>query len=268
MYRTFSRNIEQTMTALSGKRGFDERRGFAAVDAFFKNGSDVTTSDALNVAPANTTAMSKNSRLGVGATSTSDGNSSNLKPSTHREQRILEIGSHRRRKRQGYGDEDDEETANSPVNNYDESDGDDEKGRTAIAKDKEKTPLLSIDIAPPLLEPQRKKKKGKKERKLQLSNTLVDNIQETEDIKNTELVPIDSKPIANEDPGTATDEALNTKAHRRRRKKIRSKQKNIRKDHRDVKPVHVMEKGRPLTAETRAKLQAPKIIQSPLDHPL
>ena len=48
---------------------------------------------------------------------------------------------------------------------------------------------------------------------------------------------------------------------KRKRKKVRSRQKNICKDHRDVKPVHLRVvgqgmnyRGRPLTQETRAKL--------------
>ena len=47
------------------------------------------------------------------------------------------------------------------------------------------------------------------------------------------------------------------------RKKVRSKQKNIRKDHRDVKPLHLLSQLRPMTVETRAKLQTPKILLLP-----
>ena len=56
----------------------------------------------------------------------------------------------------------------------------------------------------------------------------------------------------------------NTRNKHKRRKKVRSRQKNIYKDQRDVKPAHLVPghrhyKGRPLTAETRAKLHMPKI---------
>ena len=64
---------------------------------------------------------------------------------------------------------------------------------------------------------------------------------------------------------------------KQKRRKVRSKQKNIRKDNRKTKPDHLIVgqkkyQGRPLTAETRArlhlpepKLRAPYILQSPHD---
>jgi ElaB/YqjD/DUF883 family membrane-anchored ribosome-binding protein len=259
------------MTASFKESEFDERRGFAAVEAFFKNGTDATTTPVgLQMTPPDIN-IKKSSRQGVGATS--DGNpSTSLKLSHPQEQRILQIGSHRRRKRQGYGDEDDEEASCSKETNNDSEskDGDDEKGRTAIVKDRVKNYIISNDTASTRLAPQRKKKKGKKERKLQSTTALADNINPKTDetdrlFETTEAVLGTSKSIADDKLEATTEEAPNTQ--RKRRKKIRSKQKNIRKDHRDVKPVHVLEKGRPLTAETRAKLQAPKIIRSPLDHP-
>ena len=246
------------MTASSGKSEFDERRGFAAVDAFFnKSNHDGKSSSApLLVNPPAIAAIQKNARLGVGASHVVSTNSSISKVSIPQEGKILKIGFTRRRKRQGFDDNEDEVV--EP--HADDDSDDDDKGRTAIVDDKN-TFINSVDtstLSTSTLEPQKKRKKGKKERKLQ-GTPATPTLPSVDTTKSTNENPQPNLTEEVDRSETTLEEPQKT-APRKRRKKVRSKQKNIRKDHRDVKPVHVMEQGRPLTAATRAILQAPKII--------
>ena len=134
-----------------------------------------------------------------------------------------------------------------------ESDDDEDQGRTGIATshktiyspDKHVDPLVSVEA---LIK--KKKKSGKKER---LSEKIVDETIVIPTTANGEI----TAPIS----VCETDDISKKKKHRR---KVRSKQKNIYKDHRtsQAKPEHLRVgrpafQGRPLTAETRHKLCLP-----------
>ena len=124
----------------------------------------------------------------------------------------------------------------------------------------------------------KKKKKGKKERakdkdtsieQQSLNEDTTDAQQSTakeavasdKDANETNATKDDSITNTNNKSNTTTDTdntATNTNT-KRKRKKVRSRQKNIRKDNREVKPSHLIignddYKGRPMTKETCEKL--------------
>jgi len=122
----------------------------------------------------------------------------------------------------------------------------------------------------------KKKKKGKKERAKDNNNKDTSIEQQSLDNENTtdaqqsvakEVVASDEdadetsatkNSISNTNDTSNTTTATNTTT-KRKRKKVRSRQKNIRKDNREVKPSHLIignedYKGRPMTKETCEKL--------------
>jgi hypothetical protein len=264
-----------TSTSNTGNNSeFDSHRGFAAIDAFFK-GSSSDVNPSLAKLDASTFTTKHHHRRGVGAQADAPSSttaSTNTLNQSKQEQRILQVGSQRRRKRQGYNDDDEDDQDVEPNNDNGDSDDevDEEKGRTAMIHDinNKKIGYLKAmsTAASSALFPQRmKKKQGKKERKLQQTDSV--SGENEENLGKDESETNNSKNAVRQEL-IEEDEVENAKQHekpKRKRKKIRSKQKNIRKDHRDVKPSHLLQQGgRPLTAETRAKLNAPIIMKQPL----
>jgi hypothetical protein len=149
--------------------------------------------------------------------------------------RILQVG----KKRQI--DQDDEDAAIVPQD--DDDDDEEDVGRTAISTSK--TVIINQTITEP------KKKKGKKER----------------------------QQVTGEQPAASTSEKVKFTIDRtggdgpkRKRPKIRSKQKNVVKDTRPTKPLHLQAghkdyQGRPLTVATKTKLNLPieKVVNNTID---
>jgi hypothetical protein len=129
------------------------------------------------------------------------------------------------------------EEENDNVSEPDKDDEDDEAGRTAAG---------SISRAATTAAAPRSKKMGKKER-LRAKTESAPSLDASASIESI-AVPQPSMPAASE---------------KKRRKKVRSRQKNIRKDHRAEKPSHLQihaateYRGRPLTPATRLVLNLP-----------
>ena len=151
---------------------------------------------------------------------------------------LLNVGGKRNRRSEDEGDDDEEESLSHENN-------DEDVGRTEIAeKSTPKEPATAPfrEITPPS-----KKKKGKKKRQAEMSQHL----QQSE-----EAASMDGA-VEN----GSSEAALKAK---RKKRKVRSRQKNIYKDNRlaQHKPSHLIlgrpdYQGRPLTAETRVKLNLP-----------
>ena len=203
--------------------------GLSAVSAFFGLGDkkervDEPTHDASHD-------ISRRGRQGVGSV-TKQVTLSATSDSTIG--RVLNVG---KRKRQR--DDDDDDCSGS--HEIDVEDNEDEEGRTSIAatvKPKVSTnDNTSVQV--------QKKKKGKKERQAKALEKTVQQEQDAAEMRQGEHE-------------TMTKEE---QTKQRKRRKIRSRQKNIYKDKRlaQHKPSHLILgrtefAGRPLTAETRVKL--------------
>ena len=267
---------------------FDERGGFAVVDAFFHSSTSKTATEGPPgslrppASPSHPNHPNHHHR-GVGATiGTYHNNNSNNIETKHSKilsssvqkqgSRILQVGS---KKRQRHDDDEEEEHDNTGVTDHaihnDDDDNEEDIGRTGIVNDNDVRRNMVLQKPPP---PTTKRKKlGRKERQppppplnIDATVTSVSVIVKTKDqpLHHTTTNVI-STITANEavrdtdaDAVAAISNDHPTNKKKKYRKKVRSKQKNIRKDHRDVPPLHLFR--RPLTAETRAKLQAPKIV--------
>ena len=232
---------------------------FAAVNAAFP---EAAAKEASTKPTTNKPAVTGAKRKGVGA---SAAESSTFGTSDIIHKRVLQIGSKKRKK---LGEDDEEEGEESyqggvgrkfddrkrPPTNIDQDsdeDGDEEDlGRTAINKEAKRVaaPPSLDQLLPEPGKNKKKKKLGKKEREAEKGS------------KDQEVAKSASKP-AKKDVLCGTvdpkDETKDTK--KRKRPKVRSRQKNIRKDNRSNKPSHLIPgngdyRGRPLTAETRKKL--------------
>lgn len=146
-------------------------------------------------------------------------------------ERLLRVGTKRSR----------EEDGDEGFDTRDDVDLDEGAGRTGIASKENKSTAEEKVAA-------RSKKLGKKERN-QIIHAKQESSQTSDSIK---------------DASTNSNTAEDLKKTKPKRRKIRSRQKNIRKDTRkiDEKPQHLRVggsnyKGRPLTEETRTKLSLP-----------
>jgi len=229
---------------------------FKAVDAFFGVDSGKEEASSLK-ATATNKPSTNNHRLGVGASPSSSKTTKDTLLATS-SQRILKVGSKKRR-RQGYGhaadEEDDDDGSSTDHSSEDEQD----QGRTAIddSKNNEKTvaeeSLAAAVVAKEHQLPQ-KKKLGKKERQ---------RIAKEQSEKEAGSAPTATTTV--DQQSNDDDKKHQQPANKRKRRKVRSRQKNIYKDKRDVKPAHLTPghhnyQGRPLTAETRAKLHLPAVL--------
>jgi hypothetical protein len=210
----------------------------------------------------------------------------------------------RRRHGEAYDSDGEDEAEEQPKNsNLEGSDDEQEEiGRTAMIQERPPNPAtFEYSETEHKMKQKKKKKKGKKERQKE-QETLdkkvsSDSAQADADATTTTTTTttasyrVDATLDQNEEklPESATttngeggpgDQAATTTTTttrnnaKKKRRKIRSRQKNIYKDKRDIKPDHLrVEKtpsarhqyqGRPLTAETRAKLSLPPSKSSSL----
>lgn len=203
------------------------------------------------------TMVPKASRLGVGATassSTKDQPAETSDWTKSGKKQILSVG----RKRHHQDDDDDDVHISNDGLDGNNSSSDEEEGRTSAVKEKKRNirpvvpavPAVARDVSTSTVvasddvaTTKKKKKKGKKERSLDVTDARTTTTTNTAPDATTYNDPNDSK---NNKP---------------QRKKIRSRQKNIRKDTRatEEKPTHLVHgnvgyAGRPLTKATRDKL--------------
>jgi hypothetical protein len=219
-----------------------DKRGFAAVDAFFGASAEVAPPEKIQ----NNNDRASSKRLGLGATAkASDDGPADI------HKRLLQVG----KKRQRQQDNDEDET---PVSEAE--DDEEEAGRTAIHQNavsrthKRPAAILATELA--TAGP--KKKKGKKQRALEKEEKAREKDNEGNEGEESTHKEGDGK-VEKEEADDTLHEQSKTK-HKRR--KVRSRQKNIYKDQREKKPDHLVPankdfNGRPLTAETRAKLNLP-----------
>jgi len=227
---------------------------FKAVDAFF--GVDSSKEEASSLKATAT----KNPRLGVGASSSSKTTTDVLATSS---QRILKVGSKKRR-RHGYGHADEEEDDDDDGSSSDHSSEDEQdQGRTAIDDSKKKKIVVeesssaTVVVAKMHHQLSQKKKLGKKERQRIAKEQSEKEVGPAPTTTTTTTTTVDQQ--------SNDDDKKQQPANKRKRRKVRSRQKNIYKDKRDVKPAHLTPghrnyQGRPLTAETRAKLHLPAVL--------
>lgn len=209
-----------------------DKSGFAAVDALF-GGEE--PSEVKREQPV----IESSQRLGVGAKAVPK----NRDAVTNK---ILQIGRKRLRENESHI----EETA-LETEIQDEND-EDELGRTAIDSGTKIATTSPAEIVS--REATKKKgKKGKKERAQGKQSTNEEGGNQHTSA-NTESFQAEAS--------ADTDKEQKASSSKRKRRKVRSKQKNIYKDQREKKPEHLIVgnknyQGRPLTAETRAKLNLP-----------
>jgi hypothetical protein len=203
-------------------------------------------------------------RLGVGSVAAPL--SSERSKLTHR---VLKVG--RKRNRLDGSDDDDEGDGTTHHHNDNFDDEEEDVGRTAIVQEESKkqkaTGIFHSEDA--ISNSQiTKKKLGKKER-LRLKEDS--SPRTAQDIPSSDLDPVDDAHPDLRDEGDAPVEdkikvdglvdSEETASKKRKRRKIRSKQKNVRKDNREKKPRHLLPgynyQGRPLTEETRKRLGLP-----------
>ena len=236
---------------------------FAAVNAAFPDANKTATQATASNNNRNV-ATTGGSRKGVGASAVESNVSAGTSDIINK--RVLQIGSKKRKMLAQ--EEDDEEDQHSVERSFDDKkkpsftminhasdDEDDEEdlGRTSIDKESRRS------INPPSVEQhslpeagkKKKKKLGKKEREAEKKESF-------EEVVTSDTTP--EKPVKKEILcGTNEVEDEMQKTKKRKRPKVRSKQKNIRKDTRVNKPAHLIPgngdyRGRPITAETRKRL--------------
>mmetsp|Transcript_8340 Transcript_8340/g.11903 ORF Transcript_8340/g.11903 Transcript_8340/m.11903 type:complete len:316 (-) Transcript_8340:88-1035(-) len=236
--------------------------GFSNVNSFFDGGSSI---DLPKSEERNKIAISRGKRAGLGVQRENIQNSSQKTNGVFNNQtskKIMNIG----RKSSQKDLDTDVVNGDSEV---DDSDVDEEEGRTSTIKDKVIIPRAEkVDVPshnehrPPA---KKKKKLGRKERLAAAEEKGKIECQGDRHDKdgNRSVNGNDCSKDAN----TSVQPSLKeTKVGQiKKRKKVRSKQKNIRKDHRDPsqKPDHLIigsknYAGRPLTKETKDKLQLPQ----------
>lgn len=200
-------------------------------------------------------------------------------------QKILRVGAKKRRKGMNMDDDDDEDNdagmhADTPRDDDSDEESGSECGRTEITDDTDKQQLVKESGQPRVdaTTKPKKKKKGRKERKIQESNQLLDGLIAKADHEASEASKgstgkdanisnsndDDDDDVCRQAKDQDADEQNEAKAKQQRaRRKVRSRQKNVRKDTRLEKPAHLIPgqtrhyQGIPLTTETREKLHLP-----------
>jgi hypothetical protein len=220
--------------------------GFSAVAAFFGEEGKKSEVEPKDLAQSKQDTKARKSRLGLGASvapkssNEAGGDWSN----NENARKILNVGK-RKRNNDNLEDEDLEGDEQKIV-----SDDDEEEGRTSAGKEKTSVNQSenSVSIG------QKKKKKGKKERMAAAAAAAAQTVMKEDNDQSK------SEEIA----GNGDQESEAAKKNKRKKPKIRSRQKNIRKDNRRGmdKPDHLIVgrpkyAGRPMTPETRAKLNLP-----------
>ncbi|KAL3945522.1 MAG: hypothetical protein SGBAC_000421 [Bacillariaceae sp.] len=237
--------------------------GFSEFDKFF--GGDSSKDDKGDLKGSLATKEYKKTgngkRSGVGSAPLV---SSAQQSSKELSKRLLAVGTKRSRKNRDAADEEEEYSNDNRDAEEEDDDGEEDAGRTGISSKEESVAKSKKSESLDEIPPSKKKKLGKKERQrlkeeADKQKEKAIHKQETgESTKNTNP----------EDVGEVT----NAKKSKPKRRKVRSRQKNIRKDTRAMgeKPKELRVgasnyQGRPLTDETRAKLnlEPSKIKTSP-----
>jgi len=250
-----------------------DRGAFSAVDAFFgANEDEQNITNSSEITPDHS---KQSKRMGIGAVKKFSSTDRSIQK--EREENVKNLVLKKTQKRKRNQDENEEEE-------YDESDKDekeieeDEEGRTSVIKDRDEKPkpislTKSVTDEYSTAGKKKKKKKGKKER--QKDKEFEQIKQDGKTIESSLLenqTPTVMDPTADETSAVNEEDINIEKPKRKKRPKIRSKQKNIRKDTRSlsIKPSELnpnlpghLYHGRPLTKETREILQLkPKIKKS------
>jgi hypothetical protein len=225
-----------------------DSKAFSAVSSFF--GSRQTADGGEKDAKLEPIRKHRD-RSGVGATrDSSDEQRDELLDDRKARDKILSIGSKRRRQ----DESEDEEGKDSYIDDDDDEDG--EGGRTSIRKK-----IIQPDPPDIGLTKKTKKKKGKKERKAEK------NAQAYPEKNLVEVLNPEMQNTSDETNQTNAESELSAEGANKtkKRRKVRSKQKNIRKDTRpsSQKPEHLRIgaktfAGRPITKETREYLNLPE----------
>lgn len=225
--------------------------GFDAVSSFFGSETQIKEVHRLND-ETHRKSSSVGRRSGVGVKTKDVGVEVEKVDSFQTKNKILAIG----KKRKMDDDSDDGDLVK------DDDSSDEEGGRTSVVKEK-KTISSSVVIEKEFqMRPKKKKKNGKKERKVEKDiETKISVDHQTMDYSSKLLndVGYEEKQV----DFVADDSKI---AHqKKKRRKIRSKQKNVRKDTRSSsdKPEHLRigsknYAGRALTSETREHLHLPE----------
>jgi hypothetical protein len=242
--------------------------GFAAVDAFFgKEATSPATTTTETAAHEHQQHQQQGpKRLGVGATRDDAKNA--LSASNPLTKRLLQVGMKRKLAQEADDAHVDDADAGVddtvPVDR--EEDGEEDGGRTAISERTAVTVPLAVAVATANAAETagKKKKKGKKERQKAteeaaqaqaLLSTAAQAAAEGSASEQPTEVTAQAETAANQEPPSKKS----------KRRKIRSRQKNIYKDNRKEKPSHLVPgqrhyQGRPLTTETRQKLNLPEPV--------
>lgn len=212
--------------------------GLSAVSAFF----GVDKKDTEPKAPQQTSSLhgAHRGRHGVGSSTTKHVKSTSADDTIGR---VLKVGKRR------LPEEADEQLEEGAVS-HDSDEEQEEEGRTAIAEKSIKVPVAAV--APvDTKQSKKKKKKGKKERQAEQQASQPNGEGTAAPVAEGKVEADNTQEPIEEDSQKA----------KRKRHKVRSRQKNIYKDKRltQHKPGHLIPgraefQGRPLTAETRAKL--------------
>jgi len=278
--------------------------GFSAVASFFGQKEQKTkTEDNNNEVNSSSSKKKKHykSRSGVGSSSSTLKHSlSLLSPDQTAKKRILSVGNKRKRNNNDDDDDDDDNGEDSEVKGtqsggeIEKSDDEDhDEGRTSAIKQKTIKDSNITEIAMKTKETKTKKKKKKKSKKERLreAETDVNKSKDSEKMGGDKGVTAegqDKKDLdqTTNDPPTETEIAesvekdqngndtiddakaqnlAKTKSQKGKRRRVRSKQKNVRKDTRNSnqKPDHLKlgsatYRGRPLTKETRSFMNMPE----------
>ena len=222
-----------------------DNAGFSALDSFFGDSATEAAETSKQTVPKPQQAKIK--RRGVGSAMPKRSEKQNLA------EMVLKVG-----KKRSYRDGDDEEDElSTQEQQHDDDDDEDSGGRTGIAP---KKAVANTRNELQRNEKSGKHKMGKKERQqLKEANKKLESA-----LDKGEEIPVEEIPQLSKE-----DERSPRKKHKRR--KIRSRQKNIRKDNRsnEEKPKYLVPgksiyRGRPMTKETREKLNLPAPKTRPL----
>eukprot|EP00533_Pseudo-nitzschia_delicatissima_P001419 CAMPEP_0116089654 /NCGR_PEP_ID=MMETSP0327-20121206/6537_1 /TAXON_ID=44447 /ORGANISM="Pseudo-nitzschia delicatissima, Strain B596" /LENGTH=312 /DNA_ID=CAMNT_0003580853 /DNA_START=108 /DNA_END=1046 /DNA_ORIENTATION=- len=227
--------------------------GFSAVDKFFGGGG----TEREESKKVTTAAGNRGKRRGGVGASTKSSDTKTLSSDLLAKQ-VLTVG--RKRSRDDHNEDEYDGVDDHGVHDADEADG----GRTSIAP--KKTSSKTLGDKPQTSKPS--KKLGRKERERQKQAAIAGGDANKEDpppssnTKTTETAEGADVVNHNNDPSHPKP--------KKKRRKVRSRQKNIRKDNRsaDEKPAHLIPgnrnyKGRPMTQATREKLNLPPPVRKP-----
>jgi hypothetical protein len=225
--------------------------GFSAVNDFFEDGSAEGSSKQVSKKPTSQQPPKSKRRGGVGSLAAPKTGHLGLA------KQILNVGKKRSR---GDDNDDDEVEGQDPVQV--DPDEEEDAGRTGIAPKEKKraAPIGVVEDDSHNLQSE-KRKLGKKERQRlkeeQAKAAELEAVADTEDTNEETLVD------------EADESSTNKQKKKSKRRKVRSRQKNIYKDKREEKPSYLVPgrsyyEGRPMTAETRSKLNLPEPKARPL----